>query len=352
MITSEELERRKAICRECRELRTHHGAVVWCSRRQIKPGTRKICLPWAANEYRKLMLDETENGGCPKWHEKMDDKQDATKGLDFEALPLSGPLSTPVFVVTSVYSNPNLAVHFLRHYAQMGVTQILLSVRSSDCYDSLLPHANRYPAKVVHTPAEFFADSDKATVQETLLNRAGVRDDDYVMRPDLDEFADFPSPLNEIIGRMNATNCWAIRAWMVDRVAADGRLPPVRLEPSICEQFPILADVTNQIVRGWTQKIPLCRGRVRLKGGCAHDTWNATYDTVPIGSPNQYITNHFKWTAGILEVLKTRLTQPGTNEGYKRECRRFIEHYEKHGRIKLEAIKSRHAGGPLKGREL
>lgn len=348
MITSEQLERRKAICLGCSDFRTRDRAVVWCHRRAKRPNDGVYCLPWAANEYRKMLLDETKNGGCPKWHEATMQPTE-NQGPQFEAMPLSGPLPTPVFVVTSVYSNPTLAVHFLRYYAQMGVSQILLSVRSSDCYDSLLPHANHYPAKIVYTPAEFFADSDKAAVQETLLNGAGVRDDDYVMRPDLDEFADFPAPLNDIITRMNATNCWAIRAWMVDRVAADGRLPPVNLEPSIWEQFPIVADVTNQIVRGWTQKIPLCRGRVRLKGGCAHDTWNATYDTVPIGSPNQYIANHFKWTAGILEVLKTRLTQPGTNEGYKRECRRFIEHYEKHGRIKLDTIRSRHAGGPLKG---
>jgi len=70
MITSE-LERRKAICRDCPQLRTRNLSVTWCATRQIKPGGKVICLPWAASEYRKMLMDEKPNGGCPKWHEEM-----------------------------------------------------------------------------------------------------------------------------------------------------------------------------------------------------------------------------------------------------------------------------------------
>jgi hypothetical protein len=71
MIDSAELERRKGICRECKDFRTRDRSVVWCHRKAKRPNDGVYCLPWAANEYRKMLMDEKPNGGCPKWHEEM-----------------------------------------------------------------------------------------------------------------------------------------------------------------------------------------------------------------------------------------------------------------------------------------
>ncbi len=68
-MTSEELERRKAICLKCPDFRTRDRAVIWCHRKAKRPNDGVYCLPWAANEYRKMLVDEQPNGGCPKWHE-------------------------------------------------------------------------------------------------------------------------------------------------------------------------------------------------------------------------------------------------------------------------------------------
>jgi len=57
-------------------------SVTWCATRQIKPGGKVICLPWASRQYRKKLLDETPNGGCPKWHEEM-----VEADFDIDAFP-------------------------------------------------------------------------------------------------------------------------------------------------------------------------------------------------------------------------------------------------------------------------
>lgn len=61
-VTDAELERRKAICRACKNLK-HRGGIVWCANRQRRPDG-KYCEPWAASQYRKQLLDME---GCPKW---------------------------------------------------------------------------------------------------------------------------------------------------------------------------------------------------------------------------------------------------------------------------------------------
>src|SRR5262245_23690658 len=186
----------------------------------------------------------------------------------------------------TMYENPDLLAHFLDHYTRLGVHQILVSVRSAEqgeLYDSAVSHAAHFDARVYWTSAQRFADTDKAEVEQTILEKNGVEPDDYVMHLDMDEFHEYPASLAEIVRIMNRRGAWALRGWMLDRVAEDGTLAPIRSSPSIGEQFPIGCDLTSGLLKGWTQKIVLCRGRVQLQGGVNHDTCNAWYDDIQIG---------------------------------------------------------------------
>jgi len=79
----------------------------------------------------------------------------------------------------------------------------------------------------------------------------------------------------------------------------------------------------------------LCRGRVELQGGVRHDTWNAHYQRVPVGRPEDYVVHHFKWTAGLERRLRDRLERGAIGPAYIRECRRFLDYFQDHGRIDL-----------------
>ncbi len=246
-------------------------------------------------------------------------------------------MSEAVYGVVSVYDHAELLPHFLEHYARLGVRMMLVSVRDEEAYERVRTLATDYPARIVYTPAAFFADSDKAAVEAALVDTETDDPDAYVMHLDLDEFQEYPAPLRAVVAEMNRHEDWAIRGWIVDRLAPGGELSPVRSSPTIFEQFPVEAHVSANLLGAWTQKIMLCRKRVRLKGGCRHDTENAYYDRVPIGDGGQYRVLHFKWLAGLAERLERRLNEPGTGGPYQRECRAFLDHYRRHGRIDLTA---------------
>ncbi len=247
-------------------------------------------------------------------------------------------MSNRVFTITTVYEDPGLLPHFLDHYTRLGVDRILVVVRTrdrDDLFSRAVAQARSYPAEVSWFPSDYFADSDKADVEAMVLSDNGVEPDDYVMHLDLDEFHEYPAPLATIVAEMNRHDDWALRGWLVDRIAEGGRLAPIRPAPSIGEQFPIASHLTDRLLCGWTQKIMLCRGRVELHGGVNHDTCNAHYDRVPIGSPGDYIVHHFKWTEGVDSRLQARLERAAIGEIYADECRRFLASYRANGQIDL-----------------
>jgi hypothetical protein len=239
-------------------------------------------------------------------------------------------MSQRVTAIASVYDNLEIIPHWLDHYSRLGVNHIVLSVRSRDLLQQAEVFALPFPIAAVHyAPASFFEDSDKAGIEMNLLNECCPDPDEYVMHLDLDEFQEYPAPLPEIIDLMNEAHDWALRGWIVDRVTADGKLAPIRPEPTIFDQFPICCDISECVLGAWSQKIMLCRRRVRLRGGVRHDTENAYYDRVPI--QGQYIVHHFKWIAGLPSRLEKRLGEAGTSNKYKHECRLFLEHYQANG---------------------
>ena len=243
--------------------------------------------------------------------------------------------SERVYAVVSAYDHADLLPHFLQHYARLGVTRVLVSARGEEVWETAERLARDYPARATYTPAERFADSDRAAVEERLLDAEGLDADDWVMHLDLDEFHEYPAPLADVVREMNAHDDWALRGWIVDRVAADGRLAPVAPFPSIWEQFPIMANVTDRLLGAATQEIMICRRRVRLQGGVKHDTENAYYDRVPFGQGSQYRVHHFKWLEGLDRRLERRLAYDAIGDIYRGECERFLAYYRVRGRIDL-----------------
>jgi len=254
-----------------------------------------------------------------------------------------------VYAIASVYENADLIPHFLAHYTRLGVHRILLVVRTpkqNDILFSALEHAKGYDANVYWFSAARFADSDKADVEQFVLRETGVGPNDYIMHLDVDEFQEYPAPLCDIVTAMNQADDWALRGWVVDRVAEGGVLAPIRSVPSIGEQYPFGCDLTLEVLRAWTQKIVLCRGRVRLQGGVCHDTWNAYYERVPVGRPDEYLVHHFKWTAGLLDRIRERLRTAALGSAYERECQRILNYFDSTGTIDLSdpALRSRRLG--------
>lgn len=332
-VDEREIQRRKERCLACANFTNKDNAVLWCSRCQHRPdGT--YCEPWAAAQYREALVRPAP--WCGPWRD----------GSDW---PAPDATSTRVFAAASVYYAAEIVPHFIKHYEDLGVTRILLACRNRDVFERVQAYAQGHRARVSFKDTPHYATMDKERYQLAMLQEEYLHRNDWVMHVDIDEFQEYPVPLMELVEDMNLHNDWAIRGHLVDRIAADGLLRPILPSPSIFEQFPIEAHVTQAIRRGWTQKIMLARARVRLAGGGHHDTLNARYSRVPVGLAGDYRVHHFKWTAGVDDDLAARGRTGGVSVSYAEECRRFLRHYREHARISLstQGMNARYAG-PMK----
>jgi GT2 family glycosyltransferase/predicted O-methyltransferase YrrM len=250
--------------------------------------------------------------------------------------------------VVSIYEDQGLLPHFISHYRQLGVTHLFLCARTEEARSVAIECVREFDgfASVHYSRSEYFADSEKELFELNVLDRHKVNADDYVIHLDLDEFQEYPAPLTEVIAEMDRANHWACRGWIVDRLSADGSLQPVRSSPTIWEQFPVAADVSQGLMGSWCQKIVLCRRRVRLRGHCRHDTENAYYETAPI--PGDYLVHHFKWLEGLDRRLEHRLSTGALSDAYRRECQVFLDHYSRAGRFDLSdsRLKARWPAAP------
>lgn len=253
-----------------------------------------------------------------------------------------------IFAITTMYGHGlDLLPHWCQHYTALGADCLLLVIgfrhdqdflRGTDHASNPFPHvvdiAKQFPAKVFPFAFDKYHTMYTQYVREHVKRAAGVGPDDWVMHADLDEFYEFPIRLRELVAVMEVANDWALHGHILDRVAQDGSLPSVLNGKNIGEQFPLGCHLTGRIFGANTRKIMLCRGRVRVNA--AHDnTFNGRWKRIPVGTVDQYIAHHFRWTDALIPKLKARLAGQGIGETYRNEIRRFLAYWEKHGRIDI-----------------
>lgn len=222
---------------------------------------------------------------------------------------------------------------FVNHYRQLGVDRFLLALQ-------LQPSA----------PQET-KDRDFASFKETLaalgvddafpwehefqapamyrhhlaLKDEYLRDRDWIVWCDSDEFQEYPVALPEVIRQCEALGVNHVRGAFIDRVAADYTLPPFDSQKTLGETFPITCNVTAAIVRGEIRKVALARFPVRLAGGK-----HAPVADQPLKTITGWVqVHHFKWDAMLLERLRYRLRpECEGNFFWSEESRRLLAYFD------------------------
>jgi hypothetical protein len=173
-----------------------------------------------------------------------------------------------------------------------------------------------------------------------------LRPDDWIIYADLDEFYEYPVPLRDLIRIMEDANDWAIHGYIIDRIDEDGSLKQIEPVPhNLGLQFPIGCKLTGNVFGANTRKIMLANGRVRVNA--PHDnTYIGRWSRVPVGSIDQYIAHHFRWTSSLLKRLESRLKGHGIGSIYRAEIERFFRYWAQHKKIDLTnpAIEARWVG--------
>ena len=243
--------------------------------------------------------------------------------------------------VAAVGGDTSLLDAAITHYRALGVESFHIA-RQIESWDD--PDFRR-SQDVVAQHGLSFAAVHQGPWDEDLngyLIRAQMRrhPNDWWVVADLDEFHVYDRPLAEVIAVCEAGGHDHVTGALLDRVAADGSLPPLKSDPSIWDQFPLAGLVTLHVPGAGSSKVTLARGDVQL-----HLGQHGAIAGRPLPPEEAFPqVHHFKWTDSVLERLVLReqayssgdwhLTYPDTVD----ESRRMLRHLEANGgRIDITA---------------
>jgi inorganic pyrophosphatase len=246
----------------------------------------------------------------------------------------------------------DLLPHWLEHYSALGVDRLVLATihPTDDCAEQTIQDCHRrWQFERLAMPAEANGELDQDELRRTVLRRAGARVGDWILHTDLDEFHQFPTSLRRIIAACDEQGIDAIVSRFTDRIARDGTLAPIQSTPSIWKQFPVACRMSEAICHKYVQKAMLSHFEVRTTAG-HHGVSTPCRAGIPIGRPEQYRVNHFRWHAEAASRLKWILSLPGVDPHWKKEASRVLEWFDSNGgKINMNdpQLEARLAGSPF-----
>ena len=255
--------------------------------------------------------------------------------------------------------------HFIAHYRALGVDpasfHIILNTR-----DEASPNLERaitllrdegLPAPDVWI-APYTSDSMWAKRREVQARVAAA--DDWVISADVDEFHEYPLALSALLAECERQGVNCLQGVLIDRLAADGRLAPVRADVALGQTFPIQADVQCTIGQtgqhhDWfgTVKAMAFKGALFPARGGHH--------VEPGRTPVRYLfgrrlatfpgigkarfrflvplrVHHYKWSESMPKALRQRLATPGVSAAGAEYGQKLIAYIDRNHGIRLPDV--------------
>ena len=250
------------------------------------------------------------------------------------------PIKGKVAVLTSVSFDCALLPHFVRHYFAFGVRDFYISVAgiweetaaaAAELEGALGVVIRLLPA----SPRQMASGVEGANKDE--LRRRVDEDVEWVIPADLDELVQFPAPLVDLILRMECEKAAVLCGRFVDRIAANGELAALSETGTIWEQYPLECDVSGGLAQALCAKVVLARRECELSSG-----HHFTIGDWPELRGLVVMVHHFKWRAGIREVLERRVAvYQRENVPWVGESVRVLDYLALHGRLVPEDFAGR-----------
>lgn len=226
-----------------------------------------------------------------------------------------------------------LLPHLITHYRRLGVESFRVvrhaETTAEPAYGEIEDHLRDAGLKPHRTVIGPWSDDMHTRL---IADAMSTHPDDWHIVVDLDEFHVYDRPLAEMVALCEREGWDHVNGCFVDRVGAEGTLPPVG-PGSIWRDFPLGGTLTTGLVRAPSLKTGLARGHVQLHTG-HHGARSAA------GAPidRTYIqVHHFKWTASLVQRLRRRAERYESGEwdifhpAVPAEARRILAYLDRFG---------------------
>ena len=211
--------------------------------------------------------------------------------------------------------------HFRKHYESLGVTDFFCS--SDDT--GLINNAHLTVVPCEFASAGHYFDSVQRSFFRLINNN--IEPAEWYVIAELDEFQQYDRPIEEWIAKMEPQKYDVLFGDLLDRVAADGSLPPLLPNVPLHQQFPAHSDITRRILRGCRDKVVLCKGKKSIGGGNhgINGGHRAYHERISVF--------HYKWHHNILKRMAERIRLPDDGNGWVQGNLRVIEHWQEYGSV-------------------
>lgn len=235
----------------------------------------------------------------------------------------------------TIYNDARLLGHFLRHYAESGITRFYIAT-APEFRPVVEAFTGRYAIDLTDTlmVEESVLGDNSAITQMRQLHQGR---DEWVVIVDLDEFVEFPSDVSVITAQSNQAGANVVRGIMLDRFSADGQLADFRPESDLEMIYPVKSRFIRNVMGGCDHKGVLVKGLLRPAVRSGHHR----FDNEIVFTRLLQIS-HYKWTVGALDRLR-KAHQLTLDAGipWAGEYRLVFQHYEAHGRFAWEEFGGR-----------
>jgi hypothetical protein len=238
-----------------------------------------------------------------------------------------------IHLVTLIGSHVKQLPHMLDHYRKIGIKSFVINVHVERPDDPVLSEAKQIVSDFGCEIASVTVGKWSFAIHQGVYNRSRSGNaDDWFLIADLDEFQVYPGNLFNIIEECEREGYEYIRGCFIDRIAADGSFPELRLDKPIEDQLPLGCIFTYRILGGLPLKVVAAKRHIMLGPG-NHQPMNG------IGCPitDCFVqVHHYKWVREIIERLERLANTELEVPLYTLECGKFVEYYRaNNGRIDI-----------------
>lgn len=234
--------------------------------------------------------------------------------------------------------NLNLIHHFCRFYINKRPDEFYLILQSHNGNLRRTAEAGaileEYGLKPDHIWSGPYSSHELHRRLARTLNR--LKDGDWMIPLDVDEFLDLPSSLPDFLKTCSAGGFNCVRGRLIDRVAENRSLRCISRTPSLEKQFPLRSTLTETVALGHTGKIVAFQAP--LVPGKGHHSIIRHKHKARF-SDRIVDVNHYKWDSLLPGRLKKRYQEyrkmkvPWGKESY-----RLLRYFSEFQRVKPEHI--------------